>query len=74
MVDQKQVNTVIETESYPSGTKCRLASISMALTGARILANDAISGTDEGCGVLGTLDLAIAELANIDELQDSFST
>jgi hypothetical protein len=58
-------------EAYPNGTSFRLASIAMALGGARELANNIIAGDDKGSGVMGILDLAVAELTRISEEHDA---
>ncbi len=56
---------------YPEGTQQRLCSVAMALQGASILLNEACGGRDDLCGVLGTLDLAVAELTRINnEFED----
>lgn len=39
----------------------------MALQGAALVVNEVCGGRDDLCGVLGMLDLAIAELTRINE-------
>jgi hypothetical protein len=44
----------------------------MALQGAEIVVNEVCGGRDDLCGVLGTMQLAIAELTRINnELEES---
>jgi hypothetical protein len=60
-------------QAFPADTLFRIASVAMALTGARELANEHSDGGDEDSGVLGILDLALAELTRLPNDHEAFN-
>jgi hypothetical protein len=57
---------------YPPGTQMRLCTVAMALQGASELFNEIMDGSNTGCGVMGTIDLALAELTRINTEMEEF--
>jgi hypothetical protein len=57
---------------YPPGTQMRLCTVAMALQGVSVLFNDIMDGGDAGCGVMATLELALAELTRINTEMEEF--
>jgi hypothetical protein len=59
-------------DTFPPGTQIRLCTIGMALGGAIVLLNDIMDGGDAGCGVMATLDLAVAELTRLNNEYEAY--
>jgi hypothetical protein len=57
---------------YPPGTQMRLCTVAMALQGVTVLFNNIMDGGDVGCGVMATIDLALAELTRINSEMEEF--
>jgi hypothetical protein len=70
--NQTQSQKPAAPDIYPAGTQMRLCTVAMALQGAMVLFNDIMDGGDAGCGVMATLDLALAELTRINNEMEEF--